>query len=70
MAKRIAEGPLLQKFHQGWVSPALFFGHNPIRLAGGEIASAFSATMIGCWLDQIFNQPNAIPYLGIISCHN
>jgi hypothetical protein len=59
-----------QQTRLGWVSPALFFGNNPIRLAGGAIASASSATMIGCWLAQIFDQPNAIPYLGIISCHN
>jgi len=48
------------------VRPALFFGNNPISLAGGAITSASGVTMIGYWLVQIFGQPNDNPYLGII----
>jgi len=58
--------PLLQRFREGWVRPALFFGNNPISLAGGAITSASGATMIGYWLVQIVGRPNANPYLGII----
>jgi nitrate/TMAO reductase-like tetraheme cytochrome c subunit len=46
--------------------PALFFGNNPISLAGGAITSASGVTMIGYWLVQIVGRPNANPYLGII----
>jgi len=58
--------PLLQRFREGWVRPALFFGNNPISLAGGAITSASGVTMIGYWLVQIVGRPNANPYLGII----
>jgi hypothetical protein len=58
--------PLLQRFREGWVRPALFFGNNPISLAGGAITSAAGVTMIGYWLVQIVGRPNANPYLGII----
>jgi nitrate/TMAO reductase-like tetraheme cytochrome c subunit len=57
---------LLQKFREGWVRPALFFGNNPISLAGGAITSASGVTMIGYWLVEIFGRPNDNPYLGII----
>ena len=46
--------------------PALFFGNNPISLAGGAITSASGVTMIGYWLVEIFGRPNDNPYLGII----
>ncbi len=46
--------------------PALFFGNNPISLAGGAITTASGVTMIGYWLVEIFGRPNDNPYLGII----
>jgi hypothetical protein len=57
---------LLQKFREGWVRPALFFGNNPVSLAGGAITSASGVTMIGYWLVELFGRPNDNPYLGII----
>jgi len=57
---------LLQRFREGRVRPALFFGNNPISLAGGAVTSASGVTMIGYWLVQIVGRPNANPYLGII----
>jgi nitrate/TMAO reductase-like tetraheme cytochrome c subunit len=58
--------PLLQKFREGWVRPALFFGNNPISLAGGAITTAAGVTMVGYWLVEMFGRPNDNPYLGII----
>ncbi len=58
--------PLFQKIREGWVRPALFFGNNPISLAGGAITSASGVTMIGYWLVEILGRPNSNPYLGII----
>jgi nitrate/TMAO reductase-like tetraheme cytochrome c subunit len=55
-----------QKFREGWVRPALFFGNNPISLAGGAITSASGVTMIGYWLVEIFGRLAENPYLGII----
>ena len=57
---------ILQKFRENWVRPALFFGNNPISLAGGAITSASGVTMIGYWLVELFGRPNENPYLGII----
>ena len=57
---------LFQKFREHWVRPALFFGNNPISLAGGAITSASGVTMIGYWLVEMFGRPNDNPYLGII----
>jgi nitrate/TMAO reductase-like tetraheme cytochrome c subunit len=57
---------LLQKFRENWVRPALFFGNNPISLAGGALTSASGVTMIGYWLVELFGRPNDNPYLGII----
>jgi len=57
---------LLQKFRENWVRPALFFGNNPVSLAGGAITSASGVTMIGYWIVEIFGRPNDNPYLGII----
>ncbi|MGD0902087.1 MAG: NapC/NirT family cytochrome c [Terracidiphilus sp.] len=57
---------VLQRFREGWVRPALFFGNNPISLGGGAITSASGVTMIGYWLVEIFGRPNDNPYLGII----
>ena len=58
--------PLFQKFRESWVRPALFFGNNPISLAGGAITSASGVTMIGYWIVEILGLPNENPYLGII----
>ena len=58
--------PLLQRFREDWARPALFFGNNPISLAGGAITSASGVTMIGYWLVELFGRPNDNPYLGII----
>ena len=55
-----------QKFRESWVRPALFFGNNPISLAGGAITSASGATMIGYWLVEIFGRLQDNPYLGLI----
>jgi hypothetical protein len=52
---------VLQKFRENWVRPALFFGNNPISLAGGAITSASGVTMIGYWLVEIFGRPNDNP---------
>ena len=57
---------MLQKFREGWVRPALFFGNNPLSLAGGAVTSASGVTMIGYWLVELFGRPNDNPYLGII----
>jgi hypothetical protein len=57
---------VLQKFRENWVRPALFFGNNPISLAGGAITTASGVTMIAYWLVEIFGRPNDNPYLGII----
>ena len=57
---------LFQKFRESWVRPALFFGNNPISLAGGAITSASGVTMISYWLVELFGRFNDNPYLGII----
>ncbi len=57
---------MFQEFREHWVRPALFFGNNPISLAGGAITTASGITMIGYWLEQMFVRPNNNPYLGII----
>ena len=59
-------GEVLQKFRENWVRPALFFGNNPISLAGGAITSASGVTMLAYWLVEIFGRSNDNPYLGII----
>jgi len=58
--------PVFQKFRENWVRPALFFGNNPISLAGGAITTASGVTMIGYWLVELLGRPNDNPYLGII----
>jgi len=57
---------MLKKFREHWVRPALFFGNNPISLAGGAITTASGVMMIGNWVMELFGRPNANPYLGII----
>ncbi len=56
----------LEKFRENWVRPALFFGNNPVSLAGGAITTASGITMVGYWLLELFGRSNANPYLGII----
>ena len=46
--------------------PALFFGNNPISLAGGAVTTAAGVTMIAYWLVELLGRPNDNPYLGII----
>jgi nitrate/TMAO reductase-like tetraheme cytochrome c subunit len=58
--------PAFQKFREGWVRPALFFGNNPISLAGGAITTASGVTMIAYWMVELFGRSNDNPYLGII----
>jgi nitrate/TMAO reductase-like tetraheme cytochrome c subunit len=57
---------MFQRFRENWVRPALFFGNNPISLAGGAITSAAGVTMIGYWLVELFGRRDDNPYLGII----
>ena len=57
---------MFDRFREGWVRPALFFGNNPISLAGGAITTASGVTMIGYWLVELFGRFNDNPYLGII----
>ena len=57
---------MFERFREGWVRPALFFGNNPISLAGGAITSASGVTMIIYWLVELFGRANDNPYLGII----
>ena len=57
---------MLQKIRENWVRPALFFGNNPISLAGGAITTASGVTMLAYWLVEIFGRANDNPYLGII----
>jgi nitrate/TMAO reductase-like tetraheme cytochrome c subunit len=58
--------PAFQKFRENWVRPALFFGNNPLSLAGGAITTASGVTMIGYWLIELIGRPSSNPYLGII----
>lgn len=55
-----------QKFRENWVRPALFFGNNPLSLAGGAITTASGVTMISYWLIELIARPFDNPYLGII----
>src|ERR1700758_1623862 len=57
---------MLERISEHSVRPSLFFGKNPISLAGGAITSAAGVTMIGYWLVELFGRPNDNPYLGII----
>ncbi|MGA2808135.1 MAG: NapC/NirT family cytochrome c [Terracidiphilus sp.] len=57
---------MFQRLRDNWVRPALFFGNNPISLAGGAITTASGVTMVGYWLVELFGKFNDNPYLGII----
>jgi len=58
--------PSFRRFRENWLRPALFFGNNPISLAGGAITTASGVTMISYWLFEMFGQRDNNPYLGII----
>jgi nitrate/TMAO reductase-like tetraheme cytochrome c subunit len=55
-----------EKFRDNWIRPALFFGNNPISLAGGAITTASGVTMISYWLAELSGHLSDNPYLGII----
>jgi hypothetical protein len=57
---------VFQRIRESFIRPALYFGNNPISLAGGAITSASGITIIGYWLVELFGRPNDNPYLGII----
>jgi nitrate/TMAO reductase-like tetraheme cytochrome c subunit len=57
---------MFDKFRENWVRPALFFGNNPISLAGGAITTASGVTMVCYWGYELFQRGAANPYLGII----
>jgi nitrate/TMAO reductase-like tetraheme cytochrome c subunit len=59
-------GVKVSKFRENWLRPALFFGNNPISLAGGAITTASGVTMIGYWVAELVGHLNDNPYLGII----
>jgi nitrate/TMAO reductase-like tetraheme cytochrome c subunit len=63
-----AEGivSVIQKFREDWLRPALFFGNNPISLAGGAVTTASGITMISYWLAELSGHLSHNPYLGII----
>lgn len=58
--------PIFQRFREHWVRPALFFGNNPISLAGGAITTAAGVTMIAHWVIELVGHRTESPYLGII----
>jgi nitrate/TMAO reductase-like tetraheme cytochrome c subunit len=58
--------PLFERFRENWLRPALFFGNNPISLAGGAITTATGVTLICYWLVELFGRPSENPYLGIL----
>jgi nitrate/TMAO reductase-like tetraheme cytochrome c subunit len=58
--------PIFEKFREHWVRPALFFGNNPVSLAGGAVTTASGITMIGYWMIELIGQKYQHPYLGLI----
>ncbi len=56
----------LQRLREQWIRPALFFGNNPISLAGGAITTAAAITMVAFWLAETFGHFTVNPYLGLI----
>ena len=58
--------PLIERFREDRVRPALFFGNNPVSLAGGAITTASGVTMISYWLAELSDHLSHNPYLGII----
>ncbi len=60
------EVSLLQKFRENWVRPALYFGNNPVSLAGGAVTTASGITVIAYWMVDLLGKGYSNPYLGII----
>ena len=58
--------PMFERFREEWLRPALFFGNNPLSLAGGAITTASGVTMISYWLAELSGHLSDNPYLGII----
>lgn len=58
--------PSSQRLREQWIRPALFFGNNPISLAGGAVTTASAVTMVAFWLAETFGQFTVNPYLGLI----
>ena len=56
----------VERLQSSWLRPALFFGNNPISLAGGAITTASGITMISYWLAELSGHLSDNPYLGII----
>lgn len=57
----------LQRFREGWVRPALFFGNNPISLIGGALTTSSALVLIGFWIVDILGHGGSSnPYVGII----
>lgn len=56
----------VERLQGSWLRPALFFGNNPISLAGGAITTASGITMISYWLAELSGHLSDNPYLGII----
>jgi len=55
-----------ERLQSSWLRPALFFGNNPVSLAGGAITTASGITMISYWLAELSGHLSDNPYLGII----
>jgi nitrate/TMAO reductase-like tetraheme cytochrome c subunit len=55
-----------QRLREQWIRPALFFGNNPISLAGGAVTTASAITMVAFWLAETFGRFTVNPYLGLI----
>jgi len=56
----------VERLQSSWLRPALFFGNNPVSLAGGAITTASGITMISYWLAELAGHLSDNPYLGII----
>jgi hypothetical protein len=57
---------LFERFRDSWLRPALFFGNNPLSLAGGAITTASGITMISYWVAELAGHLSSNPYVGII----
>ena len=58
--------PFLLRFREHWVRPALFFGNNPLSLAGGALTTGAGVMMIASWVIDLIGHTTRNPYLGII----
>jgi nitrate/TMAO reductase-like tetraheme cytochrome c subunit len=57
---------LFEKLRENWIRPALFFGNNPISLAGGAVTTASAITTVAFWFAETFGRFTVNPYLGLI----